>query len=53
MKTLYRCENCYDYSLHDGLCEKCDGKKAHPYPARFSLVKERKFRQLLQRTRKD
>ncbi|MCY3411454.1 MAG: ribosome biogenesis protein [Candidatus Heimdallarchaeota archaeon] len=46
MKTLFRCVSCYHYSLHEQKCIKCGEEMKHPYPARFSLVKEKKFRKL-------
>ncbi|MHA2253053.1 MAG: nucleolar RNA-binding Nop10p family protein [Candidatus Kariarchaeaceae archaeon] len=49
MKTLYRCISCFRYTLNKESCPKCNSSVSHPYPARFSLVKERKFRPLLKK----
>lgn len=42
-KTLYRCLNCNLYSLTP-TCVHCGGKAIHPYPAKFSLEKQLKYR---------
>jgi len=44
MKTLYRCDICYIYSLSSNPCKKCGKEMKHPYPPRFSLEKEKKYR---------
>ena len=46
MKTLYRCNDCSKYWLKQNSCRECNGELSHPYPARFSLEKEKKFREL-------
>ncbi|MCE7735988.1 MAG: ribosome biogenesis protein [Candidatus Heimdallarchaeota archaeon] len=46
MKTLYKCTSCDTYSLSEENCKKCGAKVVHPYPARFSIIKERKYRRL-------
>ncbi|MCH7662412.1 MAG: ribosome biogenesis protein [Chloroflexi bacterium] len=50
MKTLYRCISCKNYSLKNTPCANCGAQVKHPYPARFSLYKERKFRKLYRHT---
>ncbi|MHA2501756.1 MAG: nucleolar RNA-binding Nop10p family protein [Candidatus Kariarchaeaceae archaeon] len=50
MKSLYRCAECGEYSLHGKNCKICEGPMKHPYPARFSIVKEQKYRYLIRRT---
>lgn len=47
MKTLFRCVQCNNYGLRKENCNKCGGEMKNPYPARFSLEKEKKFRKFV------
>jgi len=53
MKTLYRCVENDHYSLQSDKCPKCGAKTEYPYPARFSLVKEKKYRHLIRKSHHD
>jgi len=46
MKSIFRCVENYHYSLNSKKCRLCNSKIIHPSPARFSLIKELKFRHL-------
>ena len=42
-RTLYKCEECKNYTLDEEKCPKCKGEVKEPYPARFSLDWEKKY----------
>jgi len=50
MKTFYRCVDNQHYTFHDDQCPVCGSPVEYPYPARFSLVKERKYRYLIRKS---
>ncbi|MFV2014126.1 MAG: nucleolar RNA-binding Nop10p family protein [Candidatus Heimdallarchaeota archaeon] len=49
MKTLFRCVQCHHYGLQKQNCPKCDAGMLNPYPARFSLEKEKKYRKFVKK----
>ncbi|MHA2091408.1 MAG: nucleolar RNA-binding Nop10p family protein [Candidatus Kariarchaeaceae archaeon] len=49
MKTLFRCVTCLNYTLEKKSCPSCGSTVKHPYPARFSLIKERRYRPILRK----
>ncbi|MHA2276142.1 MAG: nucleolar RNA-binding Nop10p family protein [Candidatus Kariarchaeaceae archaeon] len=41
--------NCFHYSLIKQKCPNCGEELQNPYPARFSLEKEQKYRRLFRK----
>ncbi|MHA1713077.1 MAG: RNA-protein complex protein Nop10 [Candidatus Ranarchaeia archaeon] len=35
-KLLYRCSNCWRYTLHQDTCPVCGGKVVYAHPAKYS-----------------
>jgi rRNA maturation protein Nop10 len=52
-KSILRCVECKKYSLESSTCSACGGKVISPQPARFSLVKERKYSKYRRRLLKE
>ncbi|RMG30936.1 MAG: ribosome biogenesis protein [Methanobacteriota archaeon] len=50
MKTLRKCVECKRYTLSKN-CPNCGAKAEYPYPMRFSLEKEVKYRKYIKKSR--